>query len=63
MCQSKKSERKKVSVIASEAKQSPQINETASCLAVTIEYDSCYRGRIEIWKDRDGNVVYQKIIR
>lgn len=30
---------------------------------VTVEYDSCYRGKIEIWKDHSGRVVSQKIIR
>jgi hypothetical protein len=30
---------------------------------LTLEYDSCYRGKIEIWKDGKGEVVYQKIVR
>ena len=30
---------------------------------LTLEYDSCYRGKIEIWKDGNGEVVSQKIIR
>ncbi|WP_262480988.1 hypothetical protein [Algoriphagus resistens] len=29
----------------------------------TIEYDSCYRGKIEIWKDENGVVVWMGIIR
>jgi len=30
---------------------------------LTVEYDSCYRGKIEIWRDDSGRVVSQKIIR
>jgi hypothetical protein len=30
---------------------------------LTIEYDSCCRGKMEIWKDKEGNVVRIKIIR
>ena len=30
---------------------------------LTVEYESCYRGKIEIWKDEKGKVVSQKIIR
>lgn len=28
-----------------------------------VEYDSCYRGKIEVWKDQEGNIVKQRIIR
>lgn len=28
-----------------------------------VEFDSCYRGKIEIWKDGNGKVVSYKIIR
>lgn len=30
---------------------------------LTVEYDSCYRGKIEIWKDQNGVVVRVNIIR
>jgi len=29
----------------------------------TVEYDSCYRGKIEIWKDGNGEVVRTIIVR
>lgn len=29
----------------------------------TVEFDSCYRGKIEIWKDENGEVVRVSIIR
>jgi hypothetical protein len=64
MSQSKKLPLKRPDVIAREERLKQSLNdETASCLAVTVEYDSCYRGKIEIWKDGNGEVVSQKIIR
>lgn len=30
---------------------------------LTLELDSCYRGRLEIWKDRKGEIVKVDIIR
>lgn len=51
MCQKKQSKRRW-------AKASTPLS-----LTVTIEYSSCYRGKIEIWKDESGEVVYQTIIR
>lgn len=30
---------------------------------LTLEYDSCYRGKIEIWKDGNGEVVRIRIVR
>lgn len=28
-----------------------------------LEIDSCYRGRVEIWRDRNGKIVNVDIIR
>jgi hypothetical protein len=30
---------------------------------ITITYESCYRGKIEIHTDQEGKVVYWKILR
>lgn len=29
----------------------------------SLEYDFCYRGKIEIWKDENGEVVRMRIVR
>lgn len=50
------------------AKRSSPTSETAAIPSssrsdVTVEYDSCYRGKIEIWKDEKGEVVRMEILR
>jgi hypothetical protein len=46
----------------SQSKESPP-KKDKEILKVYVEFDSCYRGKIEIWKDVNGKVVSYKIIR
>lgn len=62
--------KEKKEIYMSQKKKSPLKNHKDKDLpgfqnleGLKLEHDTCYRGRIEIWKDKKGNIVKQSIIR